>query len=146
MSLESYLNKSFYCCIDSLLPATQPEQHILCNKISEQNNGKIIFYGAEEVLVLKDQPYIYKKLKRTPNIDGVVFFTVDQFCYGEKFNLNLMKKILKLQMSIHFAREQVSFNSIEDLANKLPIIISYHHSFIRSRKMFAKETKYLLSQ
>ena len=45
----------------------------------------------------KHQPFIYEKLRRTPKIDGVIFFTIDQFCYENTFNINLIKKIIELK-------------------------------------------------
>ena len=133
--------KSFYCCIDSLLPATQPEQHIICENIANLNNGKIIFYGAEDVLVTRHQPFIYDKLKRTPKIDGVVFFTIDQFCYANSFNINLMKKIIELNISIHFARENISYFDLKGIKSDLPQMFSYFHSFNRTRKKYAINIK-----
>jgi len=138
---EIYLIKSFYCCIDSFLPATQPEQHIICENMAKFNNGKIIFYGAEDVLVAKQQPFIYDKLKRTPNIDGVIFFTINQFCYDTALNINLIKKILNLKISIHFARENISFFNQKELKKNLPEVYSYYYSFNRKRKKYASEIK-----
>jgi hypothetical protein len=138
------LTRSFYCCIDSLLPATQPEQHIICENIANLNNAKIIFYGAEDVLVTRDQPFIYDKLKRTPKIDGVIFFTIDQFCYENTLNIHLIKKIIDLNMSIHFARENISYFDQNELKKDLPEIYSYYYSFNRIRKIYARDIKKIL--
>lgn len=144
MSQVTYLTRSFYCCIDSLLPATQPEQHIICENIANLNNAKIIFYGAEDVLVTRDQPFIYDKLKRTPKIDGVIFFTIDQFCYENTLNIHLIKKIIDLNMSIHFARENISYFDQNELKKDLPEIYSYYYSFNRIRKIYARDIKKIL--
>lgn len=144
MNPVTYLIKSFYCCIDSLLPATQPEQHIICEKIASLNNGKIIFYGAEDVLVTKYQPFIYEKLRRTPKIDGVIFFTIDQFCYENTFNINLIRKIIELKISIHFARENISYFNLKEVKNDLPQIYSYFYSFNRARRKYASSIKKIL--
>ena len=133
--------KSFYCCIDSLLPATQPEQHINSENIANLNNFKIIFYGAVGVLVTRNQPFIYDKLKRTPKIDGVIFFTIDQFCYANSFNINLIKRIIELNMSIHFARENISYFNLKEIKSDLPQMFSYFHSFNRIRKKYAINIK-----
>ena len=144
MSQVTYLTRSFYCCIDSLLPATQPEQHIICERIADLNNGKIIFYGAEDVLTTKHQPFIYEKLKRTPNVDGVIFFTINQFCYEKTLNIHLIKKIIGLNMSIHFARENISYFNQNELKKDLPEIYSYYYSFNRVRKIYARNIKKIL--
>jgi|TARA_B110000495_G_C22685931_1_gene404573 hypothetical protein len=138
------LVKSFYCCIDSLLPATQPEQHIICGNIANLNNGKIIFYGTEDVLVTKHQPFIYDKLMRTPEIDGVIFFTINQFCYENTLNIDLMNKIIDLRISIHFARENISYFNKKELKKDLPEIYSYYYSFNRVRKEYARNIKKIL--
>lgn len=144
MSQETYLIKSFYCCIDSLLPATQPEQHIICENIANSNNGKIVFYGAEDVLVTKQQPFIYDKLRRTPQIDGVIFFTINQFCYENAININLIKKIIDLKISIHFARENISYFNQKEFKKDLPDIYSYFYSSNRVRKKYARNIKKIL--
>ena len=144
MSQVTYLVRSFYCCIDSLLPATQPEQHIICENIAKLNNGKIIFYGSEDVLVTKHQPFIYDKLMRTPEIDGAIFFTINQFCYENTLNIDLMNKIIDLKISIHFARENISYFNRKELKKDLPEIYSYYYSFSRVRKEYARNIKKIL--
>ena len=106
--------KSFYSCLDPYVIAPQIEQHYLINKIAKKENGKIVFYGSEDFFVAETQPFILFKLKRTPNIDGIIFFTLNQFCYGKSFNLNLINKILDLKISIHFAREAFSIYNLLD--------------------------------
>jgi len=120
--------KQFYSCIDVTLPAPQPEQHELIRKIAISQQGKVIFYGAEEYSVAACQPYIHYKLRRTPGIDGVIFFTINQFCYGTTFNLKLLRDILNDSMSVHFARENVNLCSIYDLTSKFIEFSAYFHA------------------
>ena len=119
--------KSYYSCLDTILSTPQPEQHFWIKKMAKSNNGKIVFYGAEEYFVLKSQPFIVNKLKRTPNLDGVIFFTLDQFCHDKDLNLSIMIDILKNNLSIHFARENISINHYHDLKHKYVELISYFH-------------------
>ncbi len=118
----------FYSCIDGLLPAPQPEQHELSRKKAAKEGGQIVFYGAEEYRVAAFQPFILGKLRRTPGVDGVVFFTIDQFCYGERFNLKLLSKILEANFSVHFAREDLSFYSLEELRANFLVLSAYFHT------------------
>ena len=127
---KSYKYK-YYSCLDSKLLSPQPEQHYLCNSKANKEDGQIIFYGAEEFSVLEFQPYIFGKVKRTKEIDGVIFFTIDQFCYSKKLNLNLIKKFLKDKKSIHFAREDISLYDFQDLDFYLPMLIAYQNSFTK---------------
>jgi hypothetical protein len=131
--------KQFYSCVDVLLPAPFPEQHELSKKKAVKEGGQIIFYGSEEYRVAKQQPFILGKLLRTPRIDGVVFFSIDQFCYGDKFNLKLLRDILRLNLSVHFAREDMSFDNIDDVEKVFITLTAYFHAFKRRRTMSADD-------
>lgn len=126
--------KQFYSCIDSRLPAPQPEQHELARRKAQKEGGEIVFYGAEEFRVTKNQPFILSKLLRTPGIDGVVFFSIDQFCYGEKFNLKLLVGILKAGYTVHFAREDISLESEGEVADAFLPLSAYFHALKRKRE------------
>ena len=120
--------KSFYSCIDTYYAAPSPEQHDVINTMAKRENGKIIFYGAEDYFVAHTQPFILPKLKRTRNIDGVIFFTLNQFCNGESFNLKLLIDILKLNISVHFAREALSIQNLNDLKTKHQDFLAYYQA------------------
>lgn len=118
---------SYYSCLDSLLTTPQAEQHYWIKKMAEKKNGQVVFYGAEEYFVSNFQPFILNKLKRTPNLNGVIFFTIDQFCYGEKLNISLMIEIIKTGLSIHFAREKISILNNNQLEEQYLELLSYYH-------------------
>lgn len=138
MTLKKFSKYQFYSCLDSKLNSTQPEQHYMCNKKAEKENGEIVFYGSEEYSVLEHQPYILYKLSKTPNIDGVIFFTFNQFCYSQKFNIKLLYDLLSKKKSVHFSREDISLYKQEDLESILPSFIAYYNSF-NNRVKFAKQ-------
>ena len=125
--------KQFYSCIDATLPAPQSEQHSLMQNMAWKLHGKIVFYGAEELLVIKEQPFILQKLLSTPNLNGVIFFTFDQFCYSGKINLKLIHEILKNKFSIHFARENLNFLDKSDLLDQFIVLSSYSYSRSRNK-------------
>jgi hypothetical protein len=131
--------KQFYSCIDARLPAPQPEQHEASKIKAMREGGLIVFYGAEEYRVAHYQPFILNKLQKTPSIDGVVFFTIDQFCYGQIFNLKLLCNILKSNFNVHFAREDISFNSIEEVMDQFICLSAYFHAFKRNRDMVPEQ-------
>ena len=120
--------KSFYSCIDPFFIAPNAEQHGLIKSIAERENGKIIFYGAEDYFVAGSQPFILLKLMRTKNLDGVIFFTLNQFCYGESINLKLIVNILKLKISVHFAREGLSIQNLNDFEIKHLDLLAYYQA------------------
>ena len=95
-------------------------------------------------MVTKHQPFIYEKLCRTPKIDGVIFFTIDQFCYENTFNIDLIRKIIELKISIHFAWVNIWYFNLKEVKNDLPQIYSYFYSFNRARRKYARNIKKIL--
>lgn len=124
----SKTTKSFYSCIDTFYLTPSAEQHNIINAEAKRENGKIIFYGSEDYFVAASQPFILPKLKRTKNIDGVIFFTLNQFCYGESFNFKLLIDILKLKISVHFARECLSIKNLNDFKVKYVDLLAYYQA------------------
>ena len=102
--------KKFYSCVDALIPSPLSEQHLIIKKKAEKEGGSITAYASEEFRTVKSQPWIYIKLKETPGLDGVVFFTALQFSYGGKFNIKLFNKLINNNYEVHFARENLSFS------------------------------------
>ena len=129
--------KSFYSCLDPFVTAPQSEQHMLINQQAAKENGKIVFYGSEDFFVAQTQPFILFKLKRTPNLDGVIFFTINQFCYGKTFNLNLLCNILDLGISVHFAREFLKISNFEQLEDKYIELLAYYKSTFKNEQHFS---------
>lgn len=120
--------KTFYSMIDGRLTSPQPEQHEFLQKKARKEGGEIVFYGAEEYRCFRDQPFILNKLRRTPGVTDVVFFTFEQFCYGDKLNLKLMKEIISSGYGLHFAREDLSLNSLQDIVDNLPVFLAYFYA------------------
>ena len=90
-----------------------------------------MFYGGEEIMCIQSQPFIISKLKKTPGITDVVFFAFAQFCYGEKFNFKLLKEIVQDGIGVHFAREDMSFMTVDDIERDFLLLSAYFHSFQR---------------
>jgi hypothetical protein len=133
--------KQFYSCIDAYIPSPQPEQHALIARKANKEGAAIVFYGAEEVRVAKEQPFILYKLKRTPGLDGAIFFSIYQFCYGEKFNLKLIFDILDLGLSIHFAREDLSLYSHKQAREKFIEMSAFYCANKKNSPLVASKNK-----
>ena len=103
------MKKKFCSCVDILLPSPQPEQGLVIKNKAEIENGIIKERVTEEVRTAKNQLSILDILKKKTGFDGIIFFSVQQFLYGEHFNLKLLNTILKLGFEVHFARENLSF-------------------------------------
>ena len=126
--------KLFYSCVDCLIPSPLSEQHMVIKKKAEAENGIISAYASEEVRFASNQPWIFIKLKETKGLDGVIFFSVDQFLYGDHFNLKLFKNIIDYGYEIHFARENFSFYKNIDKNEILNFLISHDLIFRREQK------------
>jgi len=121
--------KQFYSCIDVTMPAPQPEQHMAAIKTASLNNGQVVSYGAEDIINYKKQMFIFSKLKKIiDEIDGVIFFSFDQFCYSDKINLKLIREILDLDLEVHFSRESISILNINDFYSASNSLIAYYYS------------------
>ena len=119
---------NFYSCLDPRAIAPQPEQHQLIAEMAKSLDGEIVFYGSEDYFCAKSQPFIYKKLKRTANLNGVIFFTFDQFLYSPNLDVLLIKKILGLSLTVNFAREKISIQSLQQLREDFLLYRAYHHA------------------
>ena len=126
--------KKFYSCVDALIPSPLSEQHLIIKKKAEKEGGSITAYASEEFRTVKSQPWIFVKLKETPGLDGVVFFTALQFSYGSKFNLKLFNKIINNNYEIHFAREDLSFSKKNINYKSLDFLLSNSLIFHRKEK------------
>ena len=119
---------NYYSCLDPCAVAPQPEQHQIIAKMATDLQGKVVFYGSEDYFCAKTQTFIYPKLKRTPDLNGVIFFTFDQFLYAQKLKISLMRKILDLNLTVNFAREQISITNQLQLRNSYLFYRAYHHA------------------
>jgi hypothetical protein len=115
--------KAYYSCIDALVTAPQPEQHLVIREKARREGGAITFYGAEEFRSVEEQPFIRWKLSRTPGLDGVVFFTIHQFRRGERFNFALLRQLLREGHEVHFARENLSYRTFEELESSATLLL-----------------------
>lgn len=125
--------KSFYSCIDAGLVVPQPIQHLAIRDKAQKAGGAVTFYGSEEAKTLKSQAFIKAKLQRSTGLDGVIFFSLHQFRYGESFNFRLLRHILALNLEVHFAREGVSILNAAQLDELFPFLISVDYTTRRDQ-------------
>jgi hypothetical protein len=117
--------KQFYFCTEPRLSTPQAEQHFWAKRFAKNLNGAVVFYGAEEFRVAHNQPFILPKLLRTPGLDGVLFFSFEQFCLADRLNFKLGTNILQIGLSIHFVRENISFYSVSELTDSILLLSGY---------------------
>ena len=63
-----------------------------------------------------------EKISQRPPVAGIIFFTLKQFCYGERFNFSLLRDILDSGYEVHFARENMSILDQYDLEKIFPML------------------------
>ena len=120
------MKKKIFCsCVDIFLPSPQPEQGLVIKNKADNENGEIKERITEEFRTAKKQYLLLDILKEKSEFDGIIFFSVQQFLYGEHFNLKLLDAILKLGYEIHFARENLSFYKKIKNNEILDLIISH---------------------
>jgi hypothetical protein len=107
--------KLFYSCIDSHIPSPQPEQHSLIERMAKRCGGKITYSTSEDCSLRNSQAWIEERVERISDVDGLVFFTVEQFFCGRTFNIQLLRRFLSKNIEVHFSRENLSFRNNEDL-------------------------------
>ncbi len=126
--------KNYYSCIDIgyVKHVPQPIQHLAMSKKAGDLGGKIIFYTGEDFKSLASQAVIKDKVQTRPdNVDGVIFFTLKQFFYSGKLNFSFLKLLLEKGYEVHFARENISFKSLEDLEAAFPMLYSTQYVYKR---------------
>lgn len=115
--------KNFYSCVDCFLATTQPIQNLVMREKAKRAGGAVSFYGSEDPRAARAQSFILPKLLRTPGIDGVIFFSLEQFRLGDRPNIPLMREILERGYELHFAKEDISMCTAQDLERWLDFIL-----------------------
>ena len=128
--------KQFYSCVDALIPSPLAEQHMIIKNKAIKEGGSITFYASEEYRAVKTQPWIFIKLKETPGLDGVIFFTALQFSYGS-FNLKLFNKLIDNNYEVHL-QENPSFSKKKINHESLIFLLSNSLIFQRDEKELIK--------
>jgi len=127
--------KQFYSCIDSKIPSPQREQHMIIDSYVCRLGGSVTYSTSEDFVLRDQQKWIFERVARISGIDGVIFFTIDQFFCEMKFNEELIRKFILSGREVHFAREQLSFTSEEQLnssESKSLFVFFQALSYIRS--------------
>jgi hypothetical protein len=111
-------------CMDKI---SQSIQLRIIKLFATENNAKIIFLTNEDINSIKTQMVLKSKIKESPKVDGFIFFSINQFCYGN-FNIEILKKILKKKYNLYFSKEELIFNYKDKyLKKKISEIVIYSH-------------------
>ena len=115
--------KNFLAFIDvrTMKLINQKIQQMTITNFASKKNGRIAKYETEEGEPNVDMPILdlclenmKDYLTKVNDYDGIIFFTLDQFCYSGSFNFKLLNKTLK-KTKIFFAKEEISILSKKDL-------------------------------
>ena len=124
---------SFYSCPDTGFVKYVPQwlQHMAIADLARKQGGNISFYAMEDFESLPSQMVIKGKLLERPEVDGFVFFTLRQFLYLGNLNLKFLELLLESGYSVHFARESLSIQNIEELKVQFPLLFATQWVFER---------------
>lgn len=116
--------KKFYSFLDSgfILHCPQPLQHLVNSSMASKNSGLITFYGAEDIMTLSECKVLKSQLKKGSEINGIIFFSINQFRYSGSFDFKLIGQILDQDLEVHFSRENISIKNKVDLNRMEPLI------------------------
>ena len=94
-------------------------QTILAKDYAKKINGDVIFYSTETYGSFKNLQVLKQKINEDSEFDGVIFYSILQFCYGGKIESKILKKILKKKIKLIFVRENIEINNLTQLKSKL---------------------------
>lgn len=101
-----------YCILPII---SQMAQTKLLSDFINEENIKISFYTLETPITLTSQSVLKNKLDENPEIQGFVFYSLIQFSYGKKTNIELIKDILDKGYEIYIYRENIKLKTLNDL-------------------------------
>lgn len=116
-----------YSCIDigCMKYISQSIQQRIINLFASKNYAQITFVTNEDIDSIETQIIFKSKLEDKPKVNGFIFFSIDQFCYGG-INLELLKKILYQNYDLYFAKEQIILKyKDKKISNKLKELSIY---------------------
>jgi len=108
--------------------APQNMQHLVIGDFARQLGGKVTFYTAEDFLTLSNHSVFKAKLSQRPEVDGMIFFRLRQFCYSGSLDYETLRQVLCAGYTLHLARERLSLTSLDDLINKFDILFGSVYS------------------
>jgi len=117
-------NKKFLALLDvSLIEIiSQKSQYELMQYQLNKKNLLLASYINEDPSDIASCKEILRKINEKLNIQGIVFFSLLQLCYGSKIKLNIIKESLKNKYEIFFVRENIhikNFNNFKKIEKDL---------------------------
>lgn len=127
-----------YCYPDTLQNRYLPQawQIFIMKNFLDNYKKKIDFYTGENHKSYKTMGIFNEKVKSSPNIHGFIFFSLLQFCYDKKLNINSINETIKKGYTIYFAREKIILNN-KNFKNKKDDLVYFkitNHELIQTIK------------
>ena len=118
--------KSFYACLDTAFVkyVPQPLQHLAIHEKARKLGGQVSYYTMEDITAMAGHGSVRAKIDEDPVDEGIIYFTLRQFCYGESLDLTFLRYILDKGYGVHFAREDISIFNTGDLDSQFPMLYS----------------------
>ena len=117
-------NKKFLALLDvSLIEIiSQKSQYELMQYQLNKKNLLLANYINEDPNDIASCKEILRKINEKLDIQGIVFFSLLQLCYGSKIKLNIIEECLKKKYEIFFVRENIhikNFNNFKKIEKEL---------------------------
>lgn len=129
------MKKKSIAQVDIALIEVVPQKtqvEIMKNYIYEKNKSEIINYNIENPETLEKFLSLKKMVNNTPNIHSIVFFSLIQFCYNKKDEIDLnMLEYFSRNFRLFFFRENYFINDIKDLNKKKKKLKLFKHNNLR---------------
>ena len=142
-----FKKKKYLAILDIVITeiVSQKLQINLIRDFLKKKNSDLVFYSAESHSTFENLNVLKLKIKEKIKIDGIVFYSLLQFFYGGKKNINIINQILKKKIELIFIREGLSIKNKKQLENYLIEIQQFpntHKSLIQNlKKNFLKILK-----
>ena len=132
------MSKKFYGFLDVVCTPIVPQglQTKIIKNALKANKFDLNFYTSESHTTFKSMSVLKQKLSEKNNFDGFAFFSLLQFAYKNKFDLSLLKKVLK-KYNCLFVRENIFIKNLNDLKNfeeELNLLPTTNHILINNLK------------
>ena len=128
--------RNLHAFLDVAIIDTVPQaiQHLAISDYISRLGGKLVFYSMENALTARTQSVLAAAMRKSPAVDGVVFFRLEQFATDHGLNLALMREMLAAGYSLHFLRERLSLETIAELDAARGVLTAFAFSRDRQRE------------
>lgn len=131
--MSTMQGQTLFAFLDISLMEEVPQglQHILVSDAVAKGGAKLSFYSTESFFTLKAQSILRATARKRPQIDGFIFYRLQQFALTGTMNIDLMREVLAAGYALHFVRERLAIGTLAELHEALAHLQSF--AFVNDR-------------